>query len=358
MWLCPDPVTLRQSVLTGLVALLGAGVAMRLHFPAPMLTGPAVVTTLTALWGVPMQVPARIRDAAFLILGIGIGTTMSQQATDALLRWPFAFVALFGALAVGMYLCQLVLRRGFGFDRRSAILAAAPGHLSFVIALSAAMNIDVTRVTIVQSVRLLALTLIVPVIAKTMGVDMRGLPLSEHGPMAWAVFAALVAASLGAGWLLIRFKVPAALLLGGMIVTAISHRVGWSTGDLAPPLAAAGFIALGAIIGTRFTGFGWRVFAGTFLAGVCATLIICAITVATAIPVAILLGLQFSSVLVAFAPGGMETMIALSAVLEASPGFITASHMVRLMILTVMIPAFLTGSSRVEALKQSRTDPG
>ncbi len=46
-------------------------------------------------------------------------------------------------------------------------------------------------------------------------------------------------------------------------------------------------------------------------------------------------------VLTAFAPGGLETMIAMGAAMGASPGFIAASHMARLMLLLALVPLFL-----------------
>jgi len=46
-------------------------------------------------------------------------------------------------------------------------------------------------------------------------------------------------------------------------------------------------------------------------------------------------------VLVAFAPGGLETMIAMGAVLGVVPGFVAACHVARLMVLTVLVPAML-----------------
>jgi len=45
-------------------------------------------------------------------------------------------------------------------------------------------------------------------------------------------------------------------------------------------------------------------------------------------------------VVVAFAPGGLETMVAMGVMLGANPGFIVACHIARLLVLSVLVPLF------------------
>ena len=101
------------------------------------------------------------------------------------------------------------------------------------------------------------------------------------------------------------------------------------------------FLVLGTLIGTRFSGMSLAVFRASLLAGLTTTLIAVALASIAALPVAWALGMPVPHVLAAFAPGGLETMIALSATMGASPGFVAACHIVRLLILTVMIPLAL-----------------
>ncbi|OLS52931.1 hypothetical protein BV392_13615, partial [Rhodovulum sulfidophilum] len=54
--------------------------------------------------------------------------------------------------------------------------------------------------------------------------------------------------------------------------------------------------------------------------------------------VAKLLGLPMLSALIAFAPGGLETMMAMSLLLNADPAYVTTHHVFRLLMLTVALP--------------------
>ncbi|WP_165390237.1 AbrB family transcriptional regulator [Thalassococcus sp. S3] len=335
-----------RTVLAFAMAGVGAMVGFYLNFPAYLLTGSALFVSVATLAGLRLEIHPLVRDAAFLVLGTGIGSLVTAETLGAIATWPFAFVVLAVALVATMGLCQWLLRTVFGFDVRSATLASAPGHLSYVIAMSAEMGIDPLRVTVVQSVRLLALTLLVPVLALVLGVEIAGNPLSGNSVLPWLDFAALLFISLFVGLLMKRFGLPAPLLVGALFVSSVAHGASWTTGGLHPSLGLVAFVLLGALIGTRFSGIGWTAFRGAVGAGVAVTLISGAIALAASVPVAVLLGMPISTVLAAFAPGGFETMVALGAVLGANPSFVAATHVVRLALLTGLVPLMLAWMTR------------
>jgi membrane AbrB-like protein len=339
-------ISARYTGLTLVIAALGAAVGTWIGLPAALLTGSALAVSLAGLMGARMEIAPRLRDIAFLVIGIGIGSTVTPEALAEMLRLPLAFVAL-ALLMVGVMLaCQMLLQRGFGFDAKTAVLAAAPGHLSFVIGLSVEEGVDTLRVTVVQAVRLLALTLIVPLIARVMGVEITGNPLSGTDMLPAPVLIGLLGLSLGGGLVLLRWRLPAALLIAAMAVSAVAHAGGWVTGGIGAELGLVAFVTLGGLIGTRFSGMSWRVLRGALGAGLAITALASVLSVAVAIPVAHALGLTQVTALAAFAPGGFETMIALAVVLGASPGFVAAAHVARLMFLTVLIPLMLARARR------------
>ncbi|MEP5008561.1 AbrB family transcriptional regulator, partial [Roseobacter sp.] len=69
------------------------------------------------------------------------------------------------------------------------------------------------------------------------------------------------------------------------------------------------------------------------------------LSAAFAIPVAWFLMVPVSHVVVAFAPGGLETMIAMGALLGADAGFVAGCHLGRLLLLPVLLPTMLARSS-------------
>lgn len=342
----PSRSDLTTTGVTLIVAIIGAVLGALVHFPAPTLTGSALAVTIAGLFGLRLDIMPHVRALAFLVVGVGLGAIVTAETTSALTRWPLAFVVLAISLIVTMGVSQWVLQRFFGFDGRGAVLASTPGHLSFVIGLGTSLEVDMTRVTIVQSLRLLTMSLLVPLLAVVFGVEVTLSAVSGPEPLGWGIFLILLVISAGVGWGLARLHMPAGLMIGAMVVSAVAHGVGLVSGGLAPEVANLGFIVLGALIGTRFSGVTWDAFVKALGAGASTTLIGSVVAALAAVPVAAWLGMPALGVVAGFAPGGFEMMIALGAVLGANPGLVAACHLVRLLILTVLVPLFLARTRR------------
>lgn len=328
---------------------VGFALAELLSVPAPVLIGPAVAVSLAGLAGVRTEIDLKLRNASFVVLGLGIGCGFDTSAGAAVLRWPVAFVTLAVALTVTLWACRSLLVRAFDFDSRSAVLASAPGHLSYVMSLAVETGGNVGRVAVVQSIRLLALTLIVPFAALAMGYPIGDVGSIGGAPMGWAALAIHLALGCALGYLLLRLRITAPLLLGPMVVAGLSHVGGTVDGGVPPVLLTPAFLILGTLIGTRFSGMNLDDLRASAMAGTSVTLIGAVCALVASAPVAFSLDLPLAHVLVAFAPGGLETMIALGAVLGVSPGFVAACHIMRLFILTALIPIALRASMRVRS---------
>lgn len=329
------------TVFTITIGIAGAVLAYWLRVPASVLIGPALVVSLASISGLRVAISDPVRDVCFVVLGLGIGSGFDAQATAAIVRWPLAFAVMAVMLVVIVQVCSRVLVRGFGFDPRSAILAAAPGHLSFVLGLATDVRGDVGRIAVVQTIRLLALTLSVPFIARAMGYEISAVPMLGGAAMsAWHIVA-LIVVGVGVGLGFQRLGLPAPLLLGTMTVSSVSHAIELTPGSMSVWLMTPAFLVLGTLIGTRFSRMSRNKFQASLLAGLSTTLIAVALAGIAAIPVAWALGVPVPHVLAAFSPGGLETMVALSGTMGASPGFVAACHVIRLLILTVLIPVIL-----------------
>lgn len=325
---------------------LGAAVAWALSLPAALLVGPALAVTLAGLSGLRCAIAAPLMQVCFVVLGMGVGAGFTEQAGGAMLHWPLAFAALALAMPLTMTLCRVLLERGFGFDRQSAVLAAAPGHLSFVLAAAADSGSDLARIAVVQSIRLLALTLIVPFAALALGYRMGASVLPAGAPMHPAHLLALAVIGVALGLVFRRMRLPAPILLGPMLASMLGHVTGLTPGTLPAWLMIPAFLVMGTLIGTRFSGMQPAQVRAALLAGLAVTLVGGGIAALAAVPVALALGIPAAHVLAGFAPGGLETMIALAAVLGASPGFVAACHIIRLLILSVLIPLALHRADR------------
>lgn len=338
-----------RNARTIAVGALGAIAAWALSVPAALLVGPALAVTLAGLSGLRCGISAPLMQVCFVVLGMGVGAGFTEQAGSAVLHWPLAFAALGLAMPLTLGACRLLLQHLFGFDRQSAVLAAAPGHLSFVLAAAADSGSDLARIAVVQSIRLLALTLIVPFAALALGIRMAASVLPVGAPMQipHLIALAIVGVVLGLGFR--RIRLPAPILLGPMLASTLGHVTGLTPGTLPTWLMLPAFLVMGTLIGTRFSGMTLVQVRAALLAGLAVTLAGAAIAALAALPVALILGIPQPHVLTGFAPGGLETMLALGAAMGASPGFIAACHIIRLLILSLLIPFALHRAGRQQA---------
>ena len=240
----PDPPIILTTVYTVVIGIIGAAIAYYLSFPVYILIGPAILVSIMGLFGLKLAIADPFRDAAFLLIGIGIGAGVNSDATTAFLRWPFAFMALAVMLFAILLVCRFILVQFFGFDRRSAILAASPGHLSFVISTGINLNLDTVKIAVSQSVRLLALTLAVPFVAIAFGIDVGPNILPPGDVMQNSHMMALIASALIVGLILKKFNAPAALLIGGLITSSLTHLTDITPGVLTPKIALPCFLIM------------------------------------------------------------------------------------------------------------------
>tara|TARA_R100000935_G_scaffold2062_2_gene6092 strand:+ start:5467 stop:6510 length:1044 start_codon:yes stop_codon:yes gene_type:complete len=339
------PSDILTSVLTVFIGVLGAGLGWLLNAPIYMLLGPAVLVSLAGLAGARMGIALSLRNVCFVVIGLSVGAGFDHNAVDAMLRWPLAFVVMAVLVWAMLVLSRWLLSRFFGFDRRAALLASAPGHLSFVLAMAAEGGDNVARISTTQSVRLLSLTLVVPFVALAMGVDLGGTIVPDGAVMGAITLTVMAGLSVGAGLLLGRIRVPAPMLIGPMLVSSLTHVTDIAPGVLPMWLVMPAYIVLGAMIGTRFSGVRLDDLTKGLAAGLSVTCLAVGLAMVGAIPVALALGMPLAHILVAFAPGGFETMIAMGSVLGISPGFVAACHMMRLFILSAVLPLMLARSA-------------
>jgi uncharacterized protein len=335
--------SLRGAPALAVALALGAAGAVAAHLasvPAPFILGPAVVVTIAGVSGLATEIPVALRNGVFVVIGAIMGSGVTPQVLEAARHWPQSFAVLALSLVVIMAVTTAIFRRLYAYDRVTAVLSSTPGHLSFILGLGAATGGNLAAISVIQSVRLLALTLFVPVAVAIGGFEM---PSTSNtvGSMQLLQLAVMLPACAALGYVLHRLRLPAAFLIGAMLVSTIAHLTGLVEGMVPSWLSIPSFVVMGVMIGTRFSGVRLRDLARHAGAGLMTTCIAVAIAGAAAFIASWLTDLPLGPMLVAFAPGGVETMAAIALLIGADPAFVAAHHVIRLFILTGLVPLFL-----------------
>ena len=249
----PDRRTAAWTLLTAAIAAAGAAVFAGLGLPAAWLTGAMIATAAPALAGLPVGLPPGLRELAFLLLGISIGSSVTPESLATMRTWPGSVALLLASIAATIFVSSAYLERIHGWDRTTARFAAMRGAFSAVAVLAATSSADLPRVILAQTLRVFTLVALMPPLLSLSAAGAGGMAAApEVNTMADG---ALVLVASGALALLLhRLGVPAGTMLGAMAASAALHASGLVHGRFPQPLVILGFVATGAVIGARFRG--------------------------------------------------------------------------------------------------------
>ncbi len=327
----------RDLAIAALCAWLGYMVFLWIGFPAAPLTGATAGITLAALAGLKADLPVPLRNACILGLGINIGTAVTPEVLQGMLAWPLSLAILTLCVLAILFASAALLQRLFGYDRQTAMLAAAPGHLSYVLGIALASGRDVPAIAVIQSIRVLILTLCVPpLISVVFGAT--GVSVLPENVMGLSSLLGTVLLSVPMALVFARIGVPAAWLIAGMVVSATGHGSGFTPGRLPDAMAVTALMAMGILIGSRFASVPARQLGRYILPGLMLTVVAIGICLVGAGLALLMLGVPPGLLTVAFAPGGVEAMAAIALSLGYDPTFVAGHHVFRLLVLSVVMP--------------------
>lgn len=332
---------MRSGALTLLIAAAGGLVFDRLDMPAAWLGGAAIAVALATLAGVKTRLPAGLRRPVFLVLGVSMATGIEPSTLGRTAEWPLSLALLVPVVAGIVAGSYLVLRRVAGWDRATAFYASVPGALSYVMAVALQSPADIRRVATSQSIRLLTLVAILPLVLGGPAMEMAA--ADPAFPQAYATpgdIALLLAASGLAGWMAERLRVPAGMLTGAFVMSAALHGAGL-VAALPLPLWLAGpaFVCLGALAGSRMSGIGPGELAATAAVSALALLAGLAVSLGGALAAVSLTSARLPQALLAFAPGGLDAMVAIAVILHTDPAFVATHQLARFLGILLVLPA-------------------
>ncbi len=331
----------RQIQRTGLTLAIGAvggTVLGGFGLPAGWLTGAMVAVAVAAVAGTQVEIPKGLRNVAFVVTGSFLGTSVSPELVSELPRWPISLGVLIVNLMVLQWAAQTFLHRVCNWDRQTAFFAAIPGMLSYVIALALPTRADTSRVAVSQTIRIFLLVALLPKTVSLIGTV-------EPGAAAPAATLAGIVVTLAGGTLggvLFSFiGIPAAPLLGALLVSGILHGTGLISGGLAQPLLIAAYIVLGSVVGSRFAGTTvmmlWSM-AGASLGAFAVTM---SVAVLGALVAGWLTDQPLSQMILAFAPGGIDVMTIMAFALHLDAAFVAAHQLARFLMIAVYAPLLM-----------------
>ncbi len=342
--LSPPGHPLAKLGLTVAIAALGGGAAAAANLPLAWLIGAMVAVTIAAVAGAPVAMPSWVRAPTLAVLGVFLGSSFTPDVLGNISDWWKV------AVLVPLYVCAVAVLAyrvllWWGYDRTTALYASPPGGLSEMLMLGGEAGGDTRAIVLVHATRILVAVTIAPfLITLLTGIDLgqttNPRTSNQNG---FGLGDAFVLVGCGvAGLMLGRIlRLPAAPVMGPMLVSALAHGLGL-TQATPPGLAiAAAQILIGANVGTRFsTKGGWRAVKTPILLGAGIGLTMTIVSGLFAYLAAPIVDIDPIPLFLALAPGGFSEMMLVALVIGADTAFVAAMHVLRIATIVIAIPIF------------------
>ena len=114
--------------------------------------------------------PPILTQSVLLLLGISLGSLVSQQMLHNMGAYPLTIALLALATFCSTFGSSIYLQRFHGWDKTSALLAGTPGALSQITVLAAEKGADVAAIAVVQTMRVIIIIAALPLVLALMGI--------------------------------------------------------------------------------------------------------------------------------------------------------------------------------------------
>lgn len=332
----------RQGLALGLGVIAGYA-AYRIGMPLPWMLGPMLINTLAAMLKMPIAAPTKLRPYVIPVIGVMLGASVSAEIIARLPEWFTTLVIMIPFLASAAIVSLFVYMKVGKYDFITAYFSAMPGGLVDMLTLGTAYGGKENKIALAHASRILVVISFVGmyyglVLGVTAG-GSGGRPWIAVGSLDisdWLILGGCAVLGVPFGKLL---RLPAAGMLGPMLLSAAAHVPHWV--EIAPPtiLVVAAQIVLGTIIGSRFIGVALGEMVKDVGLGVVACTGMLAVGVIYASITAAITGVPVSAVFLAYSPGGLTEMSLLALSMGQEVAYVSVMHILRILLIIMSAPA-------------------
>jgi membrane AbrB-like protein len=320
----------------GVIALIGAIVAVWMQTPLPWMLGPLIFIAISKIAAAPIISSANLRYVGQWGIGVSLGLYFTPYVVGVIAQniWPI-LAGMGFAICLGLYGTFVFSKLG-GVDLKTAWFSSAIGGASEMTSLSERYGGRSDLVASAHSLRILTVVVVIPFALQIWGVV--GSDASLPGPKTVNYGGLIILAAVTASSALIAgyFKMPNGWVLGPMFVAMGLTMSGIELSALPDFVSKTGQLLIGWSLGDKFRPGFFRV-APRFLLSV----IFCSISsILLALGFALLLDqmtdIPLATLLLGIAPGGIAEMAITAKVLQLGVPLVTSFQVTRMALVVIV----------------------
>jgi hypothetical protein len=321
--------------------------------------GPLVVTAIVFMTLAPaVKVPTSIRPGAQIVVATQVGLAFSSDAFQMLADLAPVMVGMALATAVCVVIVAYALMRLTRQKFSQAFLSTVPTSPVEAATMAQDAGMPVTPVILSQTLRLALVVIAVPFALYAIEGWPEGqrpvISLATPDPLAIAILAAM---GVAGAWVFKRLRIANPYFLGPLAVAAAVAATGHAPTPYPTVILALAQVVLGTWLGATFRrDFLTTAFRQTVISLASSTVLL-ALCSACAVGIAVLAGVDWKTLVLGAAPGGVVEMALTAKFLAQNVVLITTFHLVRIFIFIPNIPWIVRMILRWENRHQDRETP-
>lgn len=334
-----------QIALALAIGTSGGIVFSLLGLPLPWMLGAMVASFLAVIAKVPLHGPGALRPYVIPVIGVMLGAGFDTQTFSHLQEWAFSLIGLIIYIAVAAAMVVPLYIKIGRLDPVTAFFSAMPGGLNEMTVIGGELGGDEKRIILSHAARIVvSVSLIAVYFRLVLGYDVSSAAVPSGTDATFSLTSGAILLSCAVfGFILGNaLKLPAAGLLGPLILSSIAHMTGISHSAPPPVLVIFSQIILGTMMGCRFMGAPPRLIVETLVLSAIATTLMIAVSLGFAISLHEMFGQTTQQVLLAYAPGGLTEMSLVAIAMNGDVAYIALHHLTRIVILIAIAPSILS----------------
>lgn len=332
--------TMPLKLLTrlGAIYLLGACFGWtfaKLGVPLPWMIGPVISTAFLYLTGIASSpVPVETRPFGQVIVASTVGLYFTPTAFGMLLGLAPLIVGVALMTAVLAFAAAWVQARLTGGSFVSALVATFPTSPVEAAIIAEQHDVSPAPAVVAQTIRIGFVVVFVPIALFVVdGWPDRGLTAIENaepGPLGLLI---VMFAGVAGSLLFVRLRTPIPFFLGPLAVVSACAATSMPLSPFPGEVLAAAQVLLGTWLGSTFRRELLKDAPRLIGASILTTALLLAFNSAGAIAIALILNMDWETLVLAAAPGGVTEMALTAKYLDKDVALITAFHLVRIFLL-------------------------
>jgi membrane AbrB-like protein len=321
----------------GLAACAGA-LAQALNVPLPWMIGPLFSVALARIAGWMIEGPPCGRQAGQWAIGTALGLYFTPLVL-AHLADNLLLIGLMAGSAVGIGMASAwLIHRWAGVSPATAFFAGLPGGASEMVVLAERQGGAPDRVAAAHALRVMMVVSVVPFVLYHWGGQGHDAYVPALLAVDWGRFPVLVAASLLGVGVFRALRIANAWVLGPLACIAALTAAQVPLSALPGWLVSGGQLLLGVALGGRFSPEFFRAAPRFLVVSAASTVLALLLSGLFVLGLAAFGAVSLPSLLLAASPGGMAEMCVTAKVLHLGVPLITATHVLRVVLITVCAP--------------------